>query len=371
MSIQVASAATNIVRDGHYELVSSVDTRTLLLELSRTNSTTYSQDLSNAAWTKSNSSVTADTAVAPDGSATADTLTATTSTGNGTFTTATASTAGAKHTISAWFKAGDAAHAFVGDSGAGEDNYSWVNLSTGAVSGTLGTSTGRVTAYANGWYRLSATVTRNTTGNVRSCVGISDTGGSTIATNGKYCYVWGVQDEAGSFATSYAATTTPAVTRSADSFYVPFPYTPQAMTIYLKFVERGTITIASAAQAYVGNAGNTGARLWIDSTGTYYRVRHHNGSSEVTATLAAAPAIGDVVELRAVLSATGTVLIGQSIGGATETVTSASSALALATAFGDTRLYLNSTGTSNQGATAILAYRVMRGVQTLTTMRAA
>jgi|GEM_PF-7126122 len=147
----------------------------------------------------------------------------------------------------------------------------------------------------------------------------------------------------------------------SNKVYWSFPMTPQAMTLYVEFVERGAVGVASAAVAYIGNAGNTGARLWIDSTNTYYRVRHHNGTSEVSATLAAAPSAGNRVALRATLASDGKVQLHQSINGAAESSTSASSALTLPTAWADTRLYLGTTGDTNAGVNAFVRVRVAQG----------
>lgn len=155
----------------------------------------------------------------------------------------------------------------------------------------------------------------------------------------------------------------------SNKLYWSLPLLPTAVTLYVEFVERGAVAVASAAVAYVGNAGNTGARLWIDSTGTYYRVRHHNGTSEVTATLAAAPSAGNRVALRATLASDGKVQLHQSINGAAESSTSASSALTLAAAWSDTRLYLATTGDTNAGANAFLRVRLARGTQTAATMQ--
>jgi hypothetical protein len=73
---------------------------------------------------------------------------------------------------------------------------------------------------ANGWYRIQSTVEKtNTTGNVAIA---SATGGSVYytgnGTNG--VYVYGLQLEAGGFATSYIPNTTVANTRSADNLTV-------------------------------------------------------------------------------------------------------------------------------------------------------
>jgi hypothetical protein len=102
------------------------------------------------------------------------------------------------------------------------DQYSlggaWFNLSTGAVGSVFGSVTASIVNVGNGWYRC--VFTKDNTGVTpianRLDIGISDTAGSYAVTNGRTAYIYGVQREVGSFATSYIPTTTASVTRSAD-----------------------------------------------------------------------------------------------------------------------------------------------------------
>lgn len=76
-----------------------------------------------------------------------------------------------------------------------------------------------ITTLANGWYRISSTVTKtNTSGNV--LLALADSGTETFFANGLGIYGFGLQLESGDFATSYIPTTTIANTRSADSLTV-------------------------------------------------------------------------------------------------------------------------------------------------------
>lgn len=76
-----------------------------------------------------------------------------------------------------------------------------------------------ITTLANGWYRISSTVTKtNTSGNV--LLALADSGSETFWANGLGIYGYGLQLEPGDFATSYIPTTTVANTRSADSLTV-------------------------------------------------------------------------------------------------------------------------------------------------------
>jgi hypothetical protein len=156
---------------------------------------------------------------------------------------------------------------------------------------------------------------------------------------------------------------------TSDLTYWPVPVLPAAVTVYLEFVQVGAVPAVSGTIWYLGNSGNTGARLWIDSSGTFWRVRHHNGTTEVTSTLAAAPASGNRVALRATLSSTGVVQIHQSINGAAETSATASGTNTLAAAWSDTRLYANSTGATNAAAISVIRSRLAYGGLTAAQMQ--
>lgn len=115
----------------------------------------------------------------------------------------------------------------------------------------------------------------------------------------------------------------------------------ESQTIYLRFYEFGGAAIANGILCYIGNAGATSNRLYIESTGTYYQVRLVNaGAQTATSTLAAAPSSGQLVELRVVLTVSATpnttVQIHQSINGAAETSGSVSSAIAWTKFWGGT-----------------------------------
>lgn len=136
---------------------------------------------------------------------------------------------------------------------------------------------------------------------------------------------------------------------------------PMAMSGLLEFVETGGAAIGSSALQYLGNDGVTGARLVIDSTGTFYRLRHHNGTTEVTVTLAVAPTSGQRVRLRWQLYSDGSVQLWQSINGAAETATVRSSANTLAASWGagSAFLRLNSLGS---GTATTGWYRLLKMV---------
>jgi hypothetical protein len=144
---------------------------------------------------------------------------------------------------------------------------------------------------------------------------------------------------------------------------VDFYYRPQAYSGVLDFIEQGPT--ASSGAFYIGNSGQTGARLAIDVSGGAYRIFHHNGTSSVTATMATAPTAGQRCQLRWWLYSDGKVQIWQSINGAAETTPGASATLALATDWATTTLVsINALGTGSNGARDWIGLAMMRGNQT-------
>lgn len=147
---------------------------------------------------------------------------------------------------------------------------------------------------------------------------------------------------------------------------------PQAMCWMVDFVENGGLGTVSGGVAYLGVDAATGARIYIDSTGTQYRATYTDGTTTRTATMTgAAPTSGQRVRLRLILSSTGTIQIGQSINGGAETLPAASAATTLPATWGGTVFRLNAVGTANYGANIYLGVVVMWGSQTTTVLQAA
>jgi hypothetical protein len=196
----------------------------LLIEESRTNLLTYSEDFSNGIWTKSNTTVSINTTVSPNESLTADAITA--SSGSGykdlyqTFTSSAATNT--TYTFSVFVKANGITFFTVVPYFNGVSYASWFNLSTGTPLTNTSGNTSTITNYGNGWYRC--TVTRTSPATLSSAIFIvrpaDANGNETYTGNGSNgFYVWGAQVEVGSFATSYIPTSATTVTRSADVAY--------------------------------------------------------------------------------------------------------------------------------------------------------
>ena len=197
----------------------------LEIEEQRTNLLTYSEQFDNAAWTKSNTTVTANTIVAPDGTLTGDKVVESNSTSRHEITLASAiagATAGATYTLSLFAKAAGRSYVevFFATGEITNNPYAIFDLANGTVSYSSG-ATASIISTGNGFYRCSITAIPLST-TITPFLGIVNTA-STARLNSytgdgfSGIYIWGAQLEAGAFPTSYIPTVASQVTRAADS----------------------------------------------------------------------------------------------------------------------------------------------------------
>jgi hypothetical protein len=182
--------------------------RGLLIEESRTNLYSNSEDFSQVSWTKTRSSIQTNATTSPDGATTADKLIEDTSVSNTHFVQSAITPTATPHTLSVFAKKGERNFIVLRLGGAND----FFNLNTGVALTNVNAPT--ITNYGNGWYRCTVTSSAGTQGSFRvSADGITDTY-TGDGTSG--IFIWGAQLEAGSFPTSYIPTTTASVVRSAD-----------------------------------------------------------------------------------------------------------------------------------------------------------
>jgi len=168
---------------------------------------------------------------------------------------------------------------------------------------------------------------------------------------------------------SYIPTGAAVDTRARDQLSFPFLARPQAMTVYMRFVEMGSVLVSSVARVFDISNG-TAARFLVQSTGSVYALFHITAAGQVTVSLGAGPTYGQLVELRAVLNANGSILLGQSINGAAETVTATSAALTLAQTWSAQNIFFNaSSGGTFTGFIALRNVEIKAGVFTMQQMR--
>jgi hypothetical protein len=191
----------------------------LILEGQRTNLALYSEQLDNAEWSKVRCTITANNAVSPDGYTNADRITDTTFTADSAaIDRYVIAVVGTTYTFSAFLKAGTAPFMYVGLYDGAQFN-AIINASTGAITFTTAGATSTVTAYANGWYRLSITRTITASVSTYPYIGVCQLSNS-IFYNGTGAYtaqIWGAQYEASAYPTSYIPTLAASATRGADA----------------------------------------------------------------------------------------------------------------------------------------------------------
>jgi hypothetical protein len=172
---------------------------------------------------------------------------------------------------------------------------------------------------------------------------------------------------------SVIVTTAAVDTRTKDLLSFAFNPRPQSMTIYVRFVELGTALVGGGGTAAILLIGNAvaGQRLYVETSPNVYRVRHATTSGSVSSSLAAAPVYNQLTELRAVLNSDGSVLIGQSLAGAAETLSTTSGALKFETNWNANTIWINSAqgGAGTNGFIALRNIEIQMGVHTLQEMR--
>jgi hypothetical protein len=224
----IQSAAENTQRVDYSTGISGI-----LVEESRTNSLTYSEDFRDTAdagatrpWLYTNNTIEADAIISPDGNQTADKIVETVDNSIHYLRQISALSDNTVYTNSVYAKKGTKSVfmlAIILKSG-GQRGILF-DLDAGAAS-TL-TATGWFTPAGgygiedagNGWYRcwVSANVgTGGVTSNYRIYMVEDAATVSYAGSTDNYIYIWGAQLEAGAFPTSYIPTEASAVTRNAD-----------------------------------------------------------------------------------------------------------------------------------------------------------
>ena len=193
-----------------------------LIEKVRTNLITYSEQLDNAAWTKSQVTISPNLIISPDGTTTADTAIETTAnaqhyvgSSNVSFLASTKYTAtvyakwDASCTRNLHVRLGNCASVNIGASF--DKNGNFVNY-TGGANGTLDAYS--FTNVGNGWLRFAVTITTAATassGNGIILYFLDGTSPNFIGSTSQKISLWGAQLETGDIATAYIPTTTAAV----------------------------------------------------------------------------------------------------------------------------------------------------------------
>jgi hypothetical protein len=220
------TAASGVARFDHRPLTG--ESLGLLVEEQRTNLLTYSAEFNDAAWTKVQSSITANTVVAPDGTLTGDKLVEDTTNNRHQVTRGVGAfiDRATQRTISVYVKAAGRTQLQIQDNAFSSNVARAIfDLSSGTV--TLSTVTGTatiqgtsITPVGNGWFRCSLTCIPQSTSGAGSTISFetSVSGNPTYTGDGfSGIFIWGAQLEAAAFPTSYIPTVAATVTRNADA----------------------------------------------------------------------------------------------------------------------------------------------------------
>lgn len=245
----------------------------LLIEEQRTNLLTYSQEFDNANWSKSNTTVTANAALAPDGTPTADKIIPTTTANQHSIGQTIGSVApGTTHTLSVYAKAGEYKYLSL----TRYDGVYYMMAGFDLVAGTINPSsvgTCTMVPVGNGWYRCTVTaMSTATASNVFQIRGNPDASivSATPGDGFSGIYIWGAQLEAGAFPTSYIPTTTAQVTRTIDSAVMTGTnfsswYRQDEGTLYSEYSTGVPFTQETLARPFYTGDGSTSNELSIYS----------------------------------------------------------------------------------------------------------
>jgi hypothetical protein len=215
------SAADNVARFDHNPVTG--ESLGFLVEESRSNLFLRSEEFDNASWTKTNSTITANAIVAPDGALTGDKLIPTSGSGVKFMAQSGSVTSGQVYSFSIYVKKDAFDHFWIGGTASawGSGAVVYYNISNGTVGTTGAGTTASINNVGNGWYRLnwSKPASATFTGAQIITAGASDANGSQTVTGDGFSgvFLWGAQLEAGAFPTSYIPTVASQVTRAADA----------------------------------------------------------------------------------------------------------------------------------------------------------
>ena len=276
---KLQTAASGVARFEHSATDGQSGAKGILIEGQFQQDLTYTEDLTNAHWTKSNTTIQSNAGVAPDGTLTADLIVESDDSGTTihrchNYNRGTPAS-GVQYTFSAFVKAAGRNHielAFAQYLGISGDIV--FNLTDGSTSGQTGNvSASSATNCGNGWWRVSVTTIPTTNANALTSY-FNMHNGSTYAYEGNgygAVLVWGANQTQSSHAYSYLKAEGSATTKAAESLSMTdsslFDNGGGAL-----FVEASSIDKAAAYSGIASlNDGSSTNRVEVYNYYTYVR----------------------------------------------------------------------------------------------------
>ena len=263
-----------------------------------TNLFEYSEDFTNADWTKFDVSISSNSIIAPDGSTNSYTITEGTANSQHNITDTTNTTGTKTFSVFAKLASGSRLFRLV--------DY---NATDGAVTGRFDLSNGTIDAgsdssavikdFGNGWYRCSITTTTTVESNYYISLCQSDSTFTYIGDGSSSFYIFGAQLEASSFASSYIPTSGATATRDDEIVYVDGvsvnTYNPEEGTHLIEF--RGGRQLSDGDEdatilsyktdgfdrTLIGSGTNNGVSIFPSATTISYSINSQiSGSNHIT-----------------------------------------------------------------------------------------
>jgi hypothetical protein len=261
----------------------------LLLEKQSTNLLTYSEDFTNATYTKIGVTATGNTTTSPDGTTNADSILEIATGGTHESWQRASMTSGQLYTQSCFLKANGRNRVVMQIFDNATQYASAIyDLSTGVVVASVGTAT--IQSMGNGWYRCTITGTSPATGSGYCVLGLCENTYTNSAVMPSYSgdaskgvYWWGFQLENSSYPTSYISTTSASATRVQDLTSVPQGTIANFGTgAFCVFLDVNYAKLATTGSiALLGNRQSATSWWRIYSNGSVFRFEV-NGSNGFT-----------------------------------------------------------------------------------------
>lgn len=357
------SVAANVPRDGHF--ISG--RRVLLIEEQDSNNVLWSEDFTNAAWSKVNTTVTGAAVNAPDTTLTMGLLSeAATNTEHYVQQASSGWSNGAICTVSLYVRPQNTTGAQIRVAIVQKDGATVIgaifNPITGAVLSTDGGVTTQVDAVAGapGCFRFSCSMAVGT-GASQPVMRIACTSNTTLvyagSTSRGVC-IWGANMGILPHVTSYIKSTTAAANRGAEtlSFPVGSVQPTNSFTVYIKAINLTT----NRGATYWWQIGTANPLLQFggdNSSGNYVTTRFVDAGAGVHDAVggSGAPHMNDTLEMASTFSAAGTTQSEYSLNGATATGSTSASFTAPG-AWGGSQIV--SLGGGNPGCFGLEGFRI-------------